>query len=169
MPMWNKKPNVLFGLPVIHVVFQRQYCECEFWELSNFKVLEVPVSVARISVVTVPRVPSLHHQHYSSSSSTRQSCPRKHNPKFLHSLSMRTAQCGGWMRKDIVLHAVWKEIKGRRGSQLFLLFSVSIICCHHELFYFHRLILGSASGAGGCTSVWHLRVTWPRLCCPITI
>lgn len=82
---------------------------------------------------------------------------------------MRTVQCRGQMRRGIILHAVWKEIKGRRKSLMFLLFGVTVIRCHHELFYFHRLILGSASGTGGCASAWHPRATWPRLCCSITI
>lgn len=47
--------------------------------------------------------------------------------------------------------------EGKFDISIFLLFSVTIICCHHELFCFHRLILGSASGAGGCASVWHVR------------
>lgn len=163
--MWSRKPSISFGLLVICVAFQGQYCECEFWEPAktsrSWRFLSLWQGPLRRGCPGSPSlwgIPLARASQGNTIPSYYIACPWG-----LHKVEDK------WERKDLVLHAVWKEFKGRRGSSVFLLFSVSIICCHHELFYFHRLILGSASGTGGCASDWHPRATWPRLRCPITI
>lgn len=74
-----------------------------FGNQQNPKILEVSVSVAEISVIRVHRVLCLWDAPLGRDA--------QYDPKLLDSLSVRTTQCGRYMRKDIALHKVWKYNK----------------------------------------------------------
>lgn len=109
-PMWSRKPNISFGLLVIHIAFQRQYCECEFWEpAKNSQSCRSPSLWQGSLQSGCPESPSLWGTPVVE-------LPKETWSQVSTSLSVRAAQCGGQDEKGSSSSCSLEGDQGKEGK-----------------------------------------------------